>query len=648
MRRIMLSVAFVLVVSTVHALEVYQDLDEATARIERLKDKPVEKLIDADGFYQSETLIFKDTGTGCEVWSLTMEECIDLANIERRMVFSADGSVFSMKSSRAYRDTNGNLQRTRWTGHNYLMNVDLTKRRKLWALLDGRLQQLTDKFDTWDPVLPRTLYFVTNDKLYRVSVGDVLGDNRAEVIYTFPNANRKFLQTINDDRILCIQDNNGTKSEDEPLFYVIDLKKKPDDPKFCRYRSFNYGGMTGIPGHDPKNEYRVHGIGVDRASDRVSWGYGSMTSPGEGIGFSVPLDDLDAKPTVRRKEVDPWEQYVSHPGLSIRGDRVGFSGPTAKTNAAGIPGGWGLWMRPEGKRPIFCGKKCGGGHCSWCGNDPDVWFAHVYVKKEAWQDDWICDKIVAGNLKGEVVRLCTPYDRRRGGGKAGYDGIPRPNQSPDATKCWFHSSMLMPRDTCTGSFIVVFRRPYAPTALRLAGGKVRITPHAVTQEVKSYLIYRRDGRTWTTVKAVPAKETEVDLPEAGTYMMTALEWSGLESDESSPTITLPGGRTGKAVKDFDKAAPAAPTGFTATREAPGQNRLKWTAPVDADVRYFNLYFSETGRPGAEQKRRFASPPAGTTEYLDWTAPKDAGGQYAVTAVDRQGNESTPAFAPAGE
>ena len=636
----------VLFAAAAHALEVYQDLDEATERIQRLKDKPHAKLINEDGFHQSETLIFNDTETGCEVWSLTMEECIETANIERRMVFSADGAVFSMKSSRTYRDPDGTLKPTRWTGHNYLMNADLTNRRKLWALIDGRLSQVTDKFDTWDPGLPRTLYYAMADKLYRVTVGEGLRDNTAEVLYTFPNANRKFLQTINDDRILCIQDNNGTQPTDQPLFYIIDLKRKPTDPDFCRYRSFNYGGMKGIEGHDPNNEYRVHGIGVDRDSDRVSWGYGSMTSPGEPIGFSVPISNLNAKPTVRRKETDKWEQYQSHSGLSINGDRVYFSGPTNATRAAGIEGGWGLWARTKEGKPVFCGRKCGGGHCTWVGNDPAWWFAHVYVKTQDWMDPWVCDKIVAGDTRGRLVRLCTPYDRRRGGGKAGYDGIPRPNQSPDATKCWFHSSMLMPRDTCTGSFIVVSRRPHAPTALKRQGRRIVFTPHKISQEVKSWLVYRRSDRTWELVREVPAAEGGCDVTQDGTYMVTALEWSGLESDESSPTITMPGGGRGKAVKDWDKTAPAAPTDLTATRDAPGQYRLTWTAPADTDVRYFNLYFSKTGKPETVQKRRFASPPAGTTAYLDWTAPTTGPANYALTAVDRQGNESPPAFASA--
>ncbi len=642
-----ISLAFVILLSTpVLALEVYQDLEEATSRIARLDDKPCEKLISKDGFYQSETLIFNDTQTGHEVWSLTMERCVEMANIERRMVFSADGSVFSMKSARAYRDTRGIMREGGWTGNNFLMNADLTKRRKLWANIDGELCSLTDKFDTWDTRSPRVLYYVRPDKLYRVTVGNALDDNKTEVIYEFPNDNRKFLQTISDNGFICIQDSNGKNPDDKPLFYIIDLNKKPDEDGFCRYRSFNYGGIKGVKGHDPLNEYRVHGIGTDRMGTRVSWGYGSMVRPGEPIQFFVPINDLDARPKVSRHEKDPWLQYQSHAGTSMTGGRVYFSGPTQRTNAAGIKGGWGLWVRSGSKRakPIFTGRKAGGGHCSWIGNDPEHWFAHVYVKKEAWMDPWVCDKIVAGNLKGKITRLCTPYDRRRGGGRAGYDGIPRPNQSPDATKCWFHSSMLMPTDKQTGSYIVVFRRPHAPTTLRRARGKIKFTPHKISREVKSYLLYKKAGKSWEMVKEIPAQDMDFTADGAGTYMMTALEWSGLESDVSSPTITMPSGRKGKPVKKWDKVAPAAPGNFSAQREAARQYRLKWQAPADSDVRYYNLYFSNKAAPKAIQKRRFASPPAGGTEYLDWSAPKTGRAFYAITAVDRQGNESKPSAA----
>ena len=43
-----------------------------------------------------------------------------------------------------------------------------------------------------------------------------------------------------------------------------------------------------------------------------------------------------------------------------------------------------------------------------------------------------------------------------------------------------------------------------------------------------------------------------------------------------------------------------------------------------------------------------SPPRGTTEWLDWLAPREGRAFYAITAVNRQGNESEPAFAEAKE
>ena len=49
-----------------------------------------------------------------------------------------------------------------------------------------------------------------------------------------------------------------------------------------------------------------------------------------------------------------------------------------------------------------------------------------------------------------------------------------------------------------------------------------------------------------------------------------------------------------------------------------------------------------------QKRLILSPPAGTTQCPDWTAPQGAARvHYAITAVDRQGNDSAPAYATLG-
>lgn len=98
--------------------------------------------------------------------------------------------------------------------------------------------------------------------------------------------------------------------------------------------------------------------------------------------------------------------------------------------------------------------------------------------------------------------------------------------------------------------------------------------------------------------------------------------------------------------DWDKPPPAAPKKLTVEKKSPGQYTLEWTASVDQDVRYYNLYFSSEGKPDAVQARRFVSPPAGTTSYLDWAASREGSAYYAITAVDYQGNESAPAHGQA--
>ena len=89
--------------------------------------------------------------------------------------------------------------------------------------------------------------------------------------------------------------------------------------------------------------------------------------------------------------------------------------------------------------------------------------------------------------------------------------------------------------------------------------------------------------------------------------------------------------------------------FAVAREADGQYRLKWDRNPAKDLRYYNVYFSTQGKCEVGQKRLIISPPGSTKEYLDWTAPLGVQSvYYAITAVDRQGNESPPAHASVGK
>lgn len=661
--------------------EVYQGLDEVTARIARLKTKPLDRLLGPDSASQPEVLIFRDSETGAEIWSLTRELCKDLANIERRCPWNCDGSVISLKGNRAFRDPSGKISTSTWDGFSYLMSADGGVSIKFFATNpDGSLVELNDKFNNWDRKEPAYLYFpalkVGNGYrawsmdgpkdaemwLVRVRVSKDFRRNTIEPLCRFPNNRRKLTQNISDDNKLCIQDVNGASMQEMPSFYVVDLNKRPGEPGFLQSHPMAYG-IKDVPGHDPNNEYHVHGITISRDGKRVSWNYGPMTDVGEPIGFSVPADNLNAAPTCQMQAKDEWGQYLSHPDEWRDGRCAYFSGPTDQLKAAGIAGGWGIWTRVPGRKPAYTGVGASGGHITWCGGDPDWFFANVSRPDKGW-DTPVKGRIVAGKADGSVLKvLCNPYDRLRGG-KAGYDGIPRAIQSPDATKCWFHSSMLMPGDEFTGSFIAVFRRPYPPTELtaRPAGRRIALSwkAHPVSAEVKGYHVYQRGpgaGAPWVelTATAVAGSQYLAPLPSrpgAYSFAVTAEEYSRLESDVTSPVanVTVAGGKAtpagaGEPVRGWDRTAPAAPKGFTATKDPAGV-LLRWAPSPETDLRYYNIYFSAAGRPEPVQARRIVSPPHDCTQYLDWTAPEGAG-HYALTAVDRHGNESAPAFADVG-
>ena len=156
----------------------------------------------------------------------------------------------------------------------------------------------------------------------------------------------------------------------------------------------------------------------------------------------------------------------------------------------------------------------------------------------------------------------------------------------------------------------------------------------------------------------PEKLEFIDRLAKGTwyYAMTSEEWSGLESDRLSEVleVKLNGrGITTKVVgkpgqKGFWKQAPLMwPADFKARKgESSGHFELSWKEPRSDKIRYYNLYYSADAPPEAKQSSRIASLPVGTNRYLDWLAdPNVESPHYAITAVDRHGNESGAVRAP---
>ena len=621
-------------------LPVFQNLDEVTSRIPNLKDKPFKALIDASGgFLQSEVILFKDVETGREVWSLSREECTDMAHTGRRPAWSCDGRHISFKGNQVFWNLENNqLWQRGWAGYSYVANADGSRKRPLWATVDGaspaeagattraggKVRKFNcDKYNMWDAKTPDTWYCTQKGQLWRVTVGESLTDSRAEAIFTFPNAASKVIQEISDSNFMLVEEEGAQAG-----CYVINLNKDPKDPHFCL--------TAPLKGAIHSGSFRfLRGMKV------VTGGYEDKALKAQG-GVVLSFEDPDAsglKPLARNPEADAfpsegvemWHLWHGPPD-----DRVGFFGE--------YKGKGGLWLQLPHQVPVLMAD-VPDGHVTWCGRDPEWFFAAVGPGRTA--DKQYERRLLACSADGKTVKIvCTPFDRRRPGGTEDYGAIPLPTQSRDGNKCWYHSSMLLSTSKNTGSYIAVLRRPYPPTEVSVAvadGTTVKWKPHVLSNEVKGYHVYYSadGGKTFweVTTEAVPGTEFKCpEIVDDAIYAVTAEEWSRLESDVATTS-------TGGKATGWDKTPPAKASGFKA-EVVDGLIRLSWQECADRDFRYYNIYASSVAQPKIEQKRLLVSPPHDETGYVDWTAPKGKPVFYAITVVDRQGNESEPAYASA--
>ncbi len=491
-----------------------------------------------------------------------------------------------------------------------------------------------------------------------------------------------------------------------PEIHLVNLNKQPGEKGFYYHHPFDYGlpevkDSEGKIVHDAKNNYQFHSLMFRETSDAIGWNYGPMTSVGEYLGWTLDITNgLDGTPQhgpiVSGTGGNPFDQYESH-GRFIGDTAIGlyFSGP-AMVDGKKV-GDYGLYMRDYSvptKPPTYITGAPGGHVAGGESFSPNYFAAHVHATSPQWRKriEW-SDAIVFGDVREpeKATPLVFTYSDVRGGTTIDrktkqrvwsgpdnndyrpYTSIPRPLLSRDATKVWFHSCMLMPTEDWNGIYIATLRRPDAPVNLQatLKQGNITLSwkPAPMAVETKGFRVYRIDGDKPVieiTTEPVPARidgtiQTQYaftdpanNLSAEATYFVTTEEWSGLESDTTSNAVEVvakPGdGLTtnGKpALTKFDTQAPAAIEGFSVVKEQdePGQYRLKWTASPANDIRYYNVYFSTKGKPEISQKRLIASPLKSMTSYLDWSAPLAGDAHYAITAVDRQGNESAPVYAP---
>jgi len=704
---------------------VCDDLEELTSRINNLYRKPLSKLFDSTGAMQPETIFFKDVTTGHEVMSLTRELCTDIAHADLgRPVWTVDGRQILFMGNRALIDHDGHLKKTEWAGKMYVMNADYTGQRgMITEFVDdkGNVSAKSDgmpgKYNILDPKNPRLAYYADGDKLFQLELSLDGGPNKAKQIATFSNAQRKIIQAISRDRKLLIQDLNPDPDRKTgklpyvPELHLVDLNKNPGDPGYYYHHTFDYGlpevkDPTGKVLHDAKNNYQFHSLMFGGDSNHIGWNYGPMTSVGEYIGYSLDVTNgLDGTPqhgeVSAGSATNQFAQYESH-GRFVGDTSLGlyFAGP-ATVQGKKI-GDYGLWLRDYSKAdaaPTYITPGPGGHVAGGESFDLHFFAAHIQASTAEWRKRVpFSDGIYGGDVREPEKSglICYTYSDVRGGVKVDrntkklmwsgmdnndfrpYSSVPRPLLSRDATKVWYHSSMLMPTDQWNGIYIAVLRRPDAPSELTRDPvvhheGQVTLKwkPSPTAVETKGYHVYRSEAGSRKFVDLTPDtllardasgamqstvtyEDKSADPSKTYTYFVTAEEWSTLESDTTSNTLTVTGNSTGsqsgEPIKHFDTEPPAPPSEFSVAKEPDdaGQYRLKWKPSPSNDVRYYNVYFSSTAKPAIEQKRLIASPLKSMSEYLDWSAPISGGAHYAITAVDRQGNESAPVFGDIGE
>jgi hypothetical protein len=187
------------------------------------------------------------------------------------------------------------------------------------------------------------------------------------------------------------------------------------------------------------------------------------------------------------------------------------------------------------------------------------------------------------------------------------------------------------------------------------------------------LWYSDDGSTWIPTSWLKTHGSGSDwfflIPQAASstryYAVTSIEHSGLESRSLSNTwqVTLDGdGAITTSAEDgaypaspgadntIYETAPDTPTSVAYAHQSgdadqEGQYTITWNEPDDTRfVRHYNIYANDGSSPSIQQQDIIASIPkrwcsSGACSWIDCFGNADGSTDYAVTSVDRWGNES---------
>ncbi|MFH0778960.1 MAG: hypothetical protein V2A71_10120 [Candidatus Eisenbacteria bacterium] len=625
----------------------YQNLTELFARKSYPNTKPTALLYSSSTRqFEPEFCIFRDAEYGTEIWRLANDPDMTIPHCHiNRSPWNSNGSRLCLLTYRyipGFYYSSGDFRFL-------LMTADVDTVRVLVPQNNPNLVAY-QRHANWDRVNPNVMWFAYFDGLYRTDVGS---SDATSLFQSLPYSDRRksIFSFLAEGNQVMVMDVNSSS-------YVLNLYfVDPSKPAGNRliYYPINFG-ITGVGCHQTSEEWHIHDIYFRRNADTTYvMNYGPSGSVGESCFFKIPYSGSKSRIELCYPDASRGIPYYSHPAWNYNGTKVAYMGEGSYGS-----NDYGIHVRDHDNRIHLATltRQVTGAHLAWDGYD----------------DEWIFGSTGDWNGTGRpklfklntVTPSCTPFVNAYtniNGTASTYCSSPRPAQSPDGTKMLYASSMLQNSDSKPETYIAVARYPYPPRNL-LASGSSSVTiswqPHPISRELKGYHVYRSVDTDAAFVElttgAVTGRNYTDNTVETGRtyyYAVTSEEHSGLESDALSEILRVSVSQSGiqwslhraEGLKGWDRTQPSQVGGLAMQQVASGQYRLTWLAPLDRDVRYYNIYYSVEGPPAPTPQRRIASMPGNVTTYLDWLARTDASPYYTVTAVDRAGNESAPSSVP---
>jgi len=538
----------------------------------------------------SERTVFRDTVTGRAAWRMTCDPSVNVNDYYDIPVWNADGSLMAFLSRR---ETG---ERTRW-----LMNADGSNLRPMPSA-DGK--PVGPGY--WSILYPDRFYHaVRDDKGTHVVADDPLTGKR-RVLVSAPgdlgammpphpteewflfgvktgDARPAGSDTPSKAFVLGL---DGTLKEVqfERRWHRLRFTKSPDLRLF-----FNYD--------DPRTQWTILSDGTDRTS--IPWGGGhpdwspdgnELTWFNEGTVWGCPYDGS------RRRTVMELESG-GHGGPFLDGEWFASDTP---------PG--------HGKYPgsIICFRTDGSQECQVLFKAMASHYSHTFA---GWHPDH-------------------------------HSTHPHPNSSPDGTKVIFSSDFL---GEYADVYVVINRLPDPPRDLTIQGAGAEATLRwdfpEQCRETRGYLVYRRSaaGADFERLTDQPINGPQRRVPQGareGEFVVTALEWSGLESSPSN-LASARGAHSPDTASAIilDTTPPETPSGVQVAELSPNTLRLEWEPVSAPDLDHYNVYCGSAPDVECSQSALVGSP--SENEWVDWGLGLDRGYWYRLTAVDRSGNESAP-------